>query len=170
MTQRIHLDNEWLDDLSAKYKGQLGEDIVRTHLHSAISNEPQRFFASLESVSKKSLKVTPHSSVTSYNIVSDDGESDLLTWTPDVSFGITTYSSDNDEYLRVILTEVKTGQYAELKENQKKVVGILNNKDNTLVLRANVFLTQENFVELQYSTLEQSSRTNTGYRLTPLTL
>lgn len=90
------------------------------------------------------------------------------TWIPDISLVVEPYSSVWEP--RIVLTEVKTGQYAELKDNQKQVMGAINNRLDTLVLRASVTLDSEEFAEIQYSTVESDADTKTGHRLSPFSL
>jgi len=166
MSGTVNLNNEWLSGLSAKNKGELGEAIVETHLRSTLDTAPERFFPSLNLASNDTVSVS-RSSVTSYNITSEDN-SDVNIWTPDVSLVFKSYGSSSQT--KRLLTEVKTGKYAELKDNQKQVMGVLNSRENKLVLRANVKLESEEFVDIQYSTVEPHPDTKIGYRLSPFTL
>lgn len=167
MSGVIHLNNKWLRELDAKNKGELGEAIVETHLRSTLSSAPEQVFASIEVDSIEKLHVS-RSSITSYNLISGKEDMDLNTWTPDVSLVVESYGSVFET--QIVLTEVKTGQYAELKDNQKQVMGAINNRANTLVLRASVTLDSEEFADIQYSTVESDSDAKTGYRLSPFLL
>lgn len=89
-----------------------------------------------------------------------------LAFTPDVSLILESYGSASET--RRILTEVKTGQHAELKDNQKLVMGTTSGRDNILVLRASVTLDCGEFAEVQYSSVKPDSDTKTGYRLSPI--
>ena len=167
MSGLVKLNNKWLRELDAKNKGELGEAIVETHLRSILRSAPERFVHSTEPTSIENLRVR-RSTITSYNITSSEQNTDVETWTPDVSLMIEIYGPSSE--MLTILTEVKTGQYAELKENQKKVMGVINKRKNILVLRSSIKLDSDEFVDINYSTIKSDSDAKTGYRLIPFEL
>jgi hypothetical protein len=167
MSGLVKLNNKWLRELDAKNKGELGEAIVETHLRSILRSAPERFVRSIEPTSIENLRVR-RSTITSYNITSSEQNTDVETWTPDVSLMIEIYGPSSE--MRTVLTEVKTGQYAELKDNQKKVMGAVNKRKNILVLRASIKLDSDEFVDIKYSTIKSDSDAKTGYRLLPFEL
>jgi len=81
---------------------------------------------------------------------------------------LSTYSEDNPQLGRTLALEVKTGKYAELERDQRRVMGLVNENENHLVLRANVRFDVNSIAEIGYSTLEPDSSTKAGYRLTPV--
>lgn len=77
------------------------------------------------------------------------------------------YGDTGPEIERTVALEVKTGQYAKLERDQQKVMGILNENEEMLVLRANVQLDGDPIAEIEYATLEADASTKAGYRLVP---
>jgi hypothetical protein len=161
------ITDEWFRSLSSNRKGEMGEGITKTHLRSVVEERPQVFFPVFESVSPSSIHTqVRHRRHFTYEDVQHDESTERIQWQADLMIQLSNLYSDSDrEVSRTIALEIKTGQYAELERDQQKVMGIVNETDDYLVLRANVRFDVDSIAEIQYATLEPAPSTKAGYRL-----
>ncbi|NHN48402.1 hypothetical protein G9464_12470 [Halostella sp. JP-L12] len=81
-------------------------------------------------------------------------------WMPDITLKITNLYGD-DDIERTVLCEVKTGPYAEFRDDQRDVMEILNRSPDRLLLRARViFDTDEGAIKIQFQKLESTDLDN----------
>lgn len=164
---KTEITDEWLRSLSSNRKGEMGEGIAKTHLRSVVEERPQVLFPVFESVSPSSIYTqVRHRRHFTYEDVQQDGSTERIQWQADLTIRLSNlYSDSGSEISRTVALEVKTGQYAELKRDQQKVMGIVNETDDYLVLRANVRFDVDSVAEIQYAMLEPAPSTKAGYRL-----
>jgi hypothetical protein len=164
---KAEISEEWFSSLSSNRKGEMGEGIAKTHLCSVVEERPHIMFPAFESVSPSSIYTqVRHRRHFTYEDVEQDGSTERIQWQADLTIRLSNLYSDSDrEVSRTIALEVKTGQYAQLERDQRKIMGIVNESDDNLVLRANVRFDSDSVAEIQYSTLEPAPSTNAGYRL-----
>lgn len=164
---KAEITEEWFSSLSSNRKGEIGEGIAKTHLRSVVEKRPQVLFPAFESVSPSSIYTqVRHRRHFTYEDVQRDGSIERIQWQADLTIRLSNPYSDVDrEVSRTVALEVKTGQYAQLERDQQKVMGIVNETDDYLVLRANVRFDADSVAEIQYATLEPAPSTKAGYRL-----
>lgn len=163
---RFKIKSDWLRQLPPNRKGDMGECFVKTHLLSKAREKKTLFFPEFgengSSVVKHQLR---HNERYSFEDIEGEEDVNSIYWYSD--FTITLYSgTKNKDMRRWIAVEVKTGEYADFERNQKRVMGLLNENEDYLVLRAKVHFNSEPVAEIRYSTLEPFEGANAGYRFT----
>lgn len=165
----VGLPDDWIRELPSGRKGEMGEAFAKTHLRAIADERPEDLFPAFESVAPPSLYTqVRHRRHFTYRDVRDDGDVERIPWEADFTIRLHNLYSDTETRItRTVALEVKTGQYAELGHNQKRVMGMLNKNDEYLVLRAKVRFDGDALARIQYSTLVQDADTKAGYRLQP---
>ncbi|WP_256392871.1 hypothetical protein [Natronoarchaeum rubrum] len=145
----------------------MGEGVAKTHLRSVVEERLQVLFPAFESGTPSSIYTqVRHRRHFTYEDIQQDGSTERIQWQADLTIRLSNLYSDADrEVSRTVALEVKTGQYAQLERDQQKVMGIVNENDDYLILRANVRFDAESVAEIQYAQLEPAPSTKAGHRL-----
>lgn len=161
----VHLDSDWPTTLGANSKGVLGEGLVETHLWSIIRDEPGRLLPTFDGFRAGELYTRlRHIRRYIYEIVNEDGSIDRISWNADLAYTLSNLNgAGSGGTSRKLVLEVKTGKYAEVERNQKRVMGLLNENDEHLVLLATVVFNSEPPVDIRYQTLEKDGETSSWY-------
>lgn len=169
---KVNITDDWFRTLSSNRKGEFGEAIAKTHLRSIVKERPHEVFCEFHSIDPSSLYTqVRHRRHFTFRDVDEKGNTERIQWQADLTIRVSNLYGDIDpEIERTVALEVKTGQYAKLERDQQKVMDILNENEENLVLRANVRLDGDSIAEIQYSTLEPDASTKAGYRLVPYDL
>ena len=163
----FELTDDWFHTLSANRKGEMGEALAKTHLRSIIEERPGDLFPAFEPVSPSSIYTqVRHYRRFTFEEVHEDGQTTRYQWQADLTIRLSSlYSDTHPDISRTVALEVKTGEYASLEANQRRVMGLLNESDDILVLHVRVRFDRAPLAELRYSTLESDPNTNAGFRL-----
>lgn len=169
---KIKIAEEWFRSLSSNRKGEMGEGLAKTHIRSIVEQRPHLLFPVFESVTPSSIYTqVRHRRNFTFEDIQQDGATERIQWQADLTIRLSNLYSDSDhEVSRTLALEVKTGQYAQLERDQQKVMGIVNENDDYLVLRANVRFDADFVAEIKYSTLKPDPSTKAGYRLASIDL
>ncbi|SDN15161.1 hypothetical protein SAMN04487949_3504 [Halogranum gelatinilyticum] len=168
---KIELTDDWARTLSSNRKGDFGEAIAKTHIQSVVEECPHELFPEYGDIDSSLYTQARHRHHFTFREADESGKIERIQWQADLTIKlINIYEDSAPEMERNVALEVKTGQYAKLERDQKKVMGILNEDEETLVLRANVRLDGDSIAEIQYSTLKPDASTKAGYRLIPFNL
>jgi len=149
----------------------MGEGFAKTHPQSIVEVRPQVLFPTFESVDSESTYTqVRHRSRFTYADLRDDNRIERIGWQADLTIRLRPYMERGPDVTRTVAFEVKTGQYASAERNQRRVMRIVSEKEDHLVLRATVRFDGDPVAEIRYSTPELASSTNAGYRFVPYDL
>lgn len=160
----IVFDTDRINTLDSNSKGFLGVGIVKSHLSSILPEHAAIFHPIFKEYPSDCLNCQVRH-YRGYNFaVLENGElTDSINWESDLRYRIWTQASSETFLERNIMVEVKTGPYAEVERNQKKVMGLLNEQEENRVLMARVNFEEDAGITIQYQTLIENDSARSGF-------